>query len=213
MDSENVGKGEIQERNRTVSCALLVSNVVRVNLVCNFGKKTESFHFYFSAQSRVEFRPRISCGISAGKPNRSVCSCTCDISCQSTFASFPSPHFPRATATLPQPGIGQSHATPPENHIIGKHATGSHCPAISRRGGRGSGRFHTQNAPPHPMEIRDESAKSKGKPSNRTAFADQVVPGLLTALLSSGNTPGIDYGALAQIQNPWRRRRRLLRTV
>jgi hypothetical protein len=40
-----------------------------------------------------------------------------------------------------------------------------------------------------------------------TTFVVQVVPGLLTTLLSSGNTPGIDYGALAKIQNPWRRRR------
>jgi len=33
--------------------------------------------------------------------------------------------------------------------------------------------------------------------------------GLLTTLLGSGNTPGIDYGLLAKIQNPWRRRRTL----
>ena len=39
----------------------------------------------------------------------------------------------------------------------------------------------------------------EGKPPNRTAVADQVVPGLLTILLSLGNTPGIDYGALAKI--------------
>ena len=73
--------------------------------------------------------------------------------------------------------------------------------------------IHAQNALPHRAEMRDESAKSKGKPPNRTAFADQVVPGLLTTLLSSGNTLGIDYGALAKIQNPCRRRRRLLMTV
>jgi hypothetical protein len=36
---------------------------------------------------------------------------------------------------------------------------------------------------------------------------------VLTTLLSSGNTPGIDYGDLAKIQNPWRRRRRLLEGV
>jgi hypothetical protein len=69
--------------------------------------------------------------------------------------------------------------------------------------------IHVQNAPPHRAEMRDESAKSKGKPPNRTTFVDQVVPGLLTTLLSSGNTPGIDYRALAKIQKPWRRRRRL----
>jgi len=88
--------------------------------------------------------------------------------------------------------------------------------------------IHAQNAPPHPAEMRDESAKScplshsaemrdesaksKGKPPNPTAFAVQFVPGL-TTLLSSGNTPGMAYGAQAKIQNPWRRRRRLLRTV
>jgi hypothetical protein len=55
----------------------------------------------------------------------------------------------------------------------------------------------------------DESAKSKGKPPNCTTFVVQFVPGLLTTLLSSENTPGIDYGALAKIQNPWRRRRTL----
>jgi hypothetical protein len=50
---------------------------------------------------------------------------------------------------------------------------------------------------------------SAGKP-NRCVFTCACGPsctGLLTTLLSSGNTPGIDYGALAKIQNPWRRRR------
>jgi hypothetical protein len=55
----------------------------------------------------------------------------------------------------------------------------------------------------------DESAKSKGKPPNCTTFVDQVVQGLLTTLLSSGNTAGIDCGALAKIQNLWRQRRTL----
>jgi hypothetical protein len=32
-----------------------------------------------------------------------------EISCQSIFATFPSPHFPRAAATLPQHGIDQFH--------------------------------------------------------------------------------------------------------
>ena len=54
-----------------------------------------------------------------------------------------------------------------------------------------------------------KSSKSKGKPPNRTKFVVQFVPGLLTTLLSSGNTPGMAYGAQAKIQNPWRRRRRL----
>ena len=65
------------------------------------------------------------------------------------------------------------------------------------------------HAPPNRAEMGDESAKSKGKPPNCTTFVDQVVPGLLTTLLISGNTPGIDYGLLAKIQNPWRRRRTL----
>ena len=69
--------------------------------------------------------------------------------------------------------------------------------------------LHAQNAPPNCAEMGDESAKSKGKPPNCTTFVDQVVPGLLTTLLSSGNTAGIDYGALAKIQNLWRRRRTL----
>ena len=77
-------------------------------------------------------------------------------------------------------------------------------------GGVGQGdSIHAQNAPPHPAEMGDESAMSKGKPPNCTTFVDQVVPGLLTTLLGSGNTPGMDYGALAKIQNPWRRRRTL----
>ena len=77
-------------------------------------------------------------------------------------------------------------------------------------GGMGQGdSTHAQNAPPHPAEIRDESAMSKGKPPNCTTFVDQVVPWLLTTLLSSGNTPGIDYRALAKIQNLWSRRRTL----
>jgi hypothetical protein len=69
--------------------------------------------------------------------------------------------------------------------------------------------IHAQNAPPHRAEMRDDSSKSKGKPPNYTTFVDKVVSGLLTTLLSSGNTPGIDYGALAKIQNLWRRRRTL----
>ena len=69
--------------------------------------------------------------------------------------------------------------------------------------------IHAQNAPPHPAELRDESAKSKGKSPNCTTFVDQVVPGLLTTLLGSENTPGIDYALLAKIQNPWKRRRTL----
>ncbi len=55
--------------------------------------------------------------------------------------------------------------------------------------------IHAQNAPPRPAEMRDESSKSEGKPKNPTAFAVQFVPGLLTTLLSSGNTPGMAYGA------------------
>jgi hypothetical protein len=43
----------------------------------------------------------------------------------------------------------------------------------------------------------------------RTTFVVQFVPRLLTTLLSSGNTPGMAYGAQSKIQNPWRRRRRL----
>jgi len=54
--------------------------------------------------------------------------------------------------------------------------------------------IHAQNAPPNRAEMGEESAKSKGKPPTCTTFVDQVVPGLLTTLLSSGNTPGIDYG-------------------
>ena len=69
--------------------------------------------------------------------------------------------------------------------------------------------IHAQNAPPNCAEMGDESAKSKGKPPHCTTFVVQFVPGLLTTLLSSENTPGIDYGALAKIQNPWRRRRTL----
>jgi hypothetical protein len=38
------------------------------------------------------------------------------------------------------------------------------------------------------------------------------IPGL-TTLLSSGNTPGIDQGALVKIQNPWRQIRRFITAV
>ncbi len=69
--------------------------------------------------------------------------------------------------------------------------------------------IHAQNAPPNRAEMGDESAMSKEKPPNCTTFVVQFVPGLLTTLLSSENTQGIDYGALAKIQNPWRRRRTL----
>jgi hypothetical protein len=69
--------------------------------------------------------------------------------------------------------------------------------------------IHAQNASPHSPEMRDESAQSKGKPPNPIAFGVQFVQGLLTTPLSSGNTPGMAYGAQAKIQNPWRLRRRL----
>ncbi len=36
--------------------------------------------------------------------------------------------------------------------------------------------IHAQNAPPHRAEMRDESAKSKGKPPNGTTFVVQFVP-------------------------------------
>ncbi len=69
--------------------------------------------------------------------------------------------------------------------------------------------IHAQNPPHHGVagpppvwrEVRDESAKSKEKPPNCTSFVVQFVPWLLTTLLSSENTPSIDYGALAKIQN------------
>ena len=41
------------------------------------GRKADSFHFYFSAKSRVDFRPRNLVWNSAGKQNRCVFTCTC----------------------------------------------------------------------------------------------------------------------------------------
>jgi hypothetical protein len=73
--------------------------------------------------------------------------------------------------------------------------------------------IHARNTQTHHAEMRDEPAKYKGKSPNRTAFADQVVQGLLITLLRSGNTLGIDYRVLAKIQNQLWRRRRLVRTV
>ena len=48
-------------------------------------------------------------------------------------------------------------------------------------------------------EILSLISHSEIKPPNCTTFVVQFVPGLLTTLLSSENTPGIDYGALAKI--------------
>jgi hypothetical protein len=64
VDSENVGNGEIQERNRTVVhllCEIRRASRVEflaINLVWKGRRKAESFHFLFNVQSRVEFRPR-----------------------------------------------------------------------------------------------------------------------------------------------------------
>ena len=62
--------------------------------------------------------------------------------------------------------------------------------------------IYALNAPP----FRAENVMNHPSP---IAFAVHIVPGLLTTLLSSGITPGMAYGALAKIQNPWRRRRTL----
>ena len=123
---------------------------------------------------------------------------------------FPARTFHAQLPLCPNMESPSSTPPPPENYIIGHHATGS--PALRFPGG-GSvelvDSIHAQNAPPHRAEMRDDSSKSKGKPPNCTTFVDQVVPWLLTTLLSSGNTPGIDYGALSKIQNLWSRRRTL----
>ena len=125
------------------------------------------------------------------------------------------PPFPARTfhALLPLcPNMESPCPTPSasKNYIIRKSVTSSHHPAILSAEDVGQGNsIQAQNAPPCRSEMRDESAESKGKPPNHTAFAVQVVPGLLTTPVSSQNTPGIYYGALAKIQNPWRRRRTL----
>ena len=113
-----------------------------------------------------------------------------EISCQSTFATFPSLHFPHVTATLPQHGIVQFHDPCTSKLHHQKVCIQFSHPAISRcRGVELVDSIHAQNASPHHAEMRDESAKSKGNPPNPTAFAVQFVPGLLTTPLSSGNTP------------------------
>jgi len=81
-DSENGGKGEMQERNRTVVSPR--EKVEREGFTT--GRQFSRFSIQFESL------------------------CFCEISCQSIFATFPSPHFPHAAATLPQHGIDQFHA-------------------------------------------------------------------------------------------------------
>ena len=123
---------------------------------------------------------------------------------------FPARTFHTQLPLCPNMESTSSTLSASKKDIIRKSVTSSHHPAILRCRGRVAGRFHTRSKRPAKQRgMGDESAKSKGKPPNCTTFVDQVVPGLLTTLLSSGNTPGIDYGLLAKIQNPWRRRRTL----
>jgi hypothetical protein len=54
VDSENAGKGEIQERNRTVVHLLCgrIGDLAR-NLLWNFGRKTESLRFYLRLRTKL----------------------------------------------------------------------------------------------------------------------------------------------------------------
>ena len=70
--------------------------------------------------------------------------------------------------------------------------------------------IHAQNAPPHRAEMRDESAKSKGKPPNCTTFRGPICTGAADNPFELRKHPRpMAYGAQAKIQNPWRRRRTL----
>ena len=100
-DSENGGKGEMQERNRTV--------------VYRPPEKVEReiLSFWWSSTSKSGSREQVAI-FQFFDPGRIVAFLIShpEISCQSIFATFPSPHFPRAAATLPQHGIAQFHAPP-----------------------------------------------------------------------------------------------------
>ena len=129
-----------------------------------------------------------------------------EISRQSIFATFegtfPSPRFPRATATLPQHGIAQFHA-PLHLKITSSESLQPVLPTLRFSGAGGVELVHSthaQNAPPHRAEMGDESAKSKGMPLNCTTFVVQFVPGLLTTLLSSENTHSPVSPRLTHIQ-------------
>ena len=89
------------------------------------------------------------------------------------------------TQLSPCPNMESTSSTPSasKKDIIRKSVTSSHHPAILSAEDVGQGNsIQAQNAPPCRSEMRDESAESKGKPPNPTAFAVQVVPGLLTCV-------------------------------
>jgi hypothetical protein len=82
-DSENGGKGKMQERNRTV-VYLPSEKVEREGFTTDgFGSRGKVAIFEICDPGRI-----VAFLISHA-----------EISCQSIFATFPSPHFPRATAT------------------------------------------------------------------------------------------------------------------
>jgi hypothetical protein len=97
-DSENGGKGEMQERNRTV-LYLPPEKVER-----------EILSFWWSSTSKSGSREQVAIFefFDRGRIVAFLIEHP-EISCQSIFATIPSPHFPRATATLLQHGIALRH--------------------------------------------------------------------------------------------------------
>ena len=61
---------------------------------------------------------------------------------------FPARTFHAQLPLCPNMESPSSTPPPPENYIIGQHATGSHCPAIFRCRGGGTGPFHTRSKRP-----------------------------------------------------------------
>jgi hypothetical protein len=160
-DSENGGKGEIQERNRTV--VYLPREKVKREILSFWGSVLTGGKFSSFSIQIESLRFQLHA----------------EISCQSNFPPAPARNRP-----VPRP-----------LHL--KKDT-SVCNPCDFKTPRQTARKWVMNR-----------LSPKGKPPYCTTFVVQFVPGLLTTLLSSGNTPGIDYGALAKIQNPWRRRRTL----
>jgi len=126
-DSETGGKDEMQERNRTV---------------VYFTREKVERDFEFLVVINQHFR------VFQFRSNRRVCNCTCRFRANLYLPPFPARTFHALLPLCPNMESSCPTPPPPENYIIGQHATGSHCHAISRRGGRGTGRFHTRSKRP-----------------------------------------------------------------
>jgi hypothetical protein len=118
----------------------------------NFGRKAESFHFYFCEHSHVEFRPRscaqsrVEFGQKAGVV--AVLLAHAEISSDPYMPPFPARTSYALLPLCPSPESPCPEPPAPEHYIIRKPTISSHHPAIFSCRERGAKRFHTRSKRP-----------------------------------------------------------------